>query len=66
MSTVLEIEKAIEALPPQEFWQLVDWLERKRQQTEDAHDVARAEAILACEGHELVSYSEAKKELGWR
>ncbi len=65
MSTVLEIEKAIEALPQKEFWQLVDWLERKREETEDAADVARAKAILA-EGNETVPYEQVKKELGWK
>ncbi|OYW16706.1 MAG: hypothetical protein B7Z55_14100, partial [Planctomycetales bacterium 12-60-4] len=44
MSTILEIEKAIESLPKQEYWQLVEWLEAKREEEEDAADVARAEA----------------------
>ncbi len=65
MSTILEIEKAIESLPKQEFWQLVEWLEAKREEEEDAADVARAEAILA-EGNETVSWEQAKVELGWK
>lgn len=63
MSTVLEIEKAIESLPQKEFWQLVDWLEQKREEAEDAADVARAEAILA-EGNETVPWEQVKRELG--
>jgi len=65
MSTVLEIEKAIESLPPKEFWQLVEWLEAKREEAEDAADVARAEAILA-EGNTTISWEQAKAELGWK
>lgn len=65
MSTILEIEKAIESLPQKEFWQLVDWLEQKREEAEDAADAARAESILA-EGNETVSWEDAKQELGWK
>lgn len=65
MTTVLEIEKAIESLPQKEFWQLVDWLEQKREEAEDAADLAHAEAILA-EGNETVSWEDAKQELGWK
>ena len=65
MSTVLEIEKAIESLPQKEFWQLVEWLEAKREEAEDAADVARAEAILA-EGNATISWEQAKAELGWK
>ncbi|WP_395746719.1 hypothetical protein [Prosthecobacter sp.] len=65
MSTVLEIEKAIESLPQDQFWQLVEWLEAKREAAEDAADVARAEASLA-EGGENVSWDEVKKEMGWK
>jgi hypothetical protein len=65
MSTVLEIEKAIESLPQDQFWQLVEWLEAKREEAEDAADVARAEAILA-EGNETIGWEQAKAELGWK
>jgi hypothetical protein len=65
MSTVLEIEQAIESLPPKQFFELVDWMEQKREEVEDAHDLARAEAILA-EGNETVSWEQAKTELGWK
>ncbi|MBN8422791.1 MAG: hypothetical protein J0L73_28035 [Verrucomicrobia bacterium] len=65
MSTVLEIEKAIESLPKDQFWQLVEWLEAKREEAEDAADVARAEAALA-EGGENLSWDEVKKEMGWK
>jgi|JI6StandDraft_1071083.scaffolds.fasta_scaffold177978_3 hypothetical protein len=65
MSTVLEIEKAIDSLPPQELWKLIQWVEQKRDDAEDAYDVARAEAILA-EGNETVSWEQAKAELGWK
>lgn len=64
MSTVLEIEKAIESLPQDQFWQLMEWLEAKREEAEDAADVARAEASLA-EGGPNVSWEEVKQELGW-
>ncbi|HRH98069.1 MAG TPA: hypothetical protein PLB55_19160 [Prosthecobacter sp.] len=63
MSTVLEIERAIESLPQKEFWQLVEWLEQKREEAEDAADVARAEAILA-EGNERVSWEEVQRKCG--
>ncbi len=65
MSTVLEIEKAIESLPQKEFWQLVEWLEAKREAAEDAADVARAEAARA-EGGSNVSWEEVKQEMGWK
>lgn len=65
MSTVLEIEKAIESLPQDQFWQLVEWLEAKREEAEDAADVARAEAILA-EGSATIGWEQAKVELGWK
>jgi hypothetical protein len=65
MSTVLEIEQAIESLPPKQFFELVDSMEQKREEAEDAHDLARAEAILA-EGNETVSWEQAKTELGWK
>jgi hypothetical protein len=65
MSTVLEIEKAIESLPRQEFWQLVEWLEAKREAAEDEHDTARAQAALAEDGPN-VSWEEVKKEMGWK
>ena len=65
MSTVLEIEKAIESLPKDQFWQLVEWFEAKREEAEDAADVARAEAILA-EGNATIGWEQAKAELGWK
>lgn len=64
MSTLLEIKKAIESLSQDQFWQLVEWLDAKRAEAEDAADVAKAEAILA-EGGGNVSWEEAKRELGW-
>ncbi|MBB5031133.1 hypothetical protein [Prosthecobacter vanneervenii] len=65
MSAVLEIKKAIESLPQDQFWQLVEWMDAKRAEVEDAADVARAEALLV-EGGENVSWDEAKKEMGWK
>jgi len=65
MSEVLKIKKAIESLPQDQFWQLVEWMDAKRAEVEDAADVARAEALLA-EGGENVSWDEAKKEMGWK
>lgn len=65
MSAVLEIKKAIESLPQDQFWQLVEWMDAKRAEVEDAADVARAEASLA-EGGENVSWDEVKKEMGWK
>ena len=46
MSTILEIEQAIESLPPKQFFELVDWMEQKREEAEDAYDNARADAAL--------------------
>ena len=31
MSTVQEIERAVEQLPPEDFSELVEWIDRKRQ-----------------------------------
>ncbi|HEY8902491.1 MAG TPA: hypothetical protein VIM48_02215, partial [Chthoniobacterales bacterium] len=36
MSTVLEIERAIELLPPEQFEELAAWISEKREQTVDA------------------------------
>lgn len=44
MSTVLEIERAIEALPSDQFEQLATWFAEKREQTVDA---AFEKSILA-------------------
>jgi hypothetical protein len=44
VSTVLEIERAIEALPPEQFDELAAWFAEKREQAVDA---AFEEAILA-------------------
>lgn len=65
MSTVLEIEKAIESLPPKQFFELVDWMEQKREEAEDAYDNARADAALA-EGGPNIPWEEVKKEMGWQ
>ncbi len=63
MSTVLEIEKAIESLPQKEFWQLVDWLEQKREEAEDAADNAAADAALA-EGGPNIPWQEVQQKCG--
>lgn len=63
MSTVLEIEKAIEALPTQEFWQIAEWMEQKRIAAEEAHDLARAEVILA-EGEDFVPWEDVQRRCG--
>jgi len=65
MSTVLEIEKAIESLPPKQFFELVDWMEQKREAAEDAYDNARADAALA-EGGPNIPWEEVKKQMGWQ
>jgi hypothetical protein len=65
MSTVLEIEKAIESLPRQELWKLIQWVEQKRDEVEDAYDIACAEASLA-EGGPNISWEEVKAEMGWK
>ena len=44
MSTLLEIERAIEALPPEQFVELAAWFAEKRAQVVDA---AFEKAILA-------------------
>jgi hypothetical protein len=31
MSKVQEIEQAVEQLPPEDFWELAAWIDRKRQ-----------------------------------
>lgn len=31
MSTVQEIERAVEQLPPEDFSELIEWIDRKRQ-----------------------------------
>jgi len=39
MSKVQEIEQAVEQLPPEDFWELAAWIDRKRQlQSTRAHD----------------------------
>ncbi len=63
MSTVLEIEKAIEALPTKEFWQIAEWMEQKRIEAEEAQDLARAEAILA-EGEDFVPWEDVQRRCG--
>jgi hypothetical protein len=42
MSTVQEIERAVEQLPPEDFSELVKWIDRKRQ----AHNVRNHSAFL--------------------
>ncbi len=63
MSTVLEIEKAIENLPSREFWQIVDWLEKKCEESEDAADNAAADAALA-EGGDPIPWEEVQRKCG--
>ncbi|MBL9130950.1 MAG: hypothetical protein JNG86_07115 [Verrucomicrobiaceae bacterium] len=63
MSTVLEIEKAIESLPPKDFWQLIQWVEQKREAAEDAYDNACADAALA-DGGPTVSWEEVQRQCG--
>lgn len=63
MSTVLEIEKAIESLPTKQFFELVDWMEQKREEAEDAYDNARADAALA-EGGPNISWEEVQRKCG--
>lgn len=63
MSTVIEIEKAIESLPPQELWKLIQWVEQKRDEAEDAYDNACAEASLA-EGGPNVPWEEVQRQCG--
>lgn len=65
MITVLEIEKAIESLPPKDFWQLIQWVEQKREEAEDAYDIACAEAAMA-EGGPNIPWEEVKAEMGWK
>ena len=65
MSTVLEIEKAIETLPTKQFFELVEWMEQKRDAEEDAYDNVRAQAALV-EGGPNIPWEEVKKQMGWQ
>jgi hypothetical protein len=63
MSTVLEIEQAIESLPPKQFFELVDWIEQKREEAEDVYDNARADAAIA-EGGPNTPWEEVQRKCG--
>ena len=52
-------------MPRQELWKLIQWVEQKRDEVEDAYDIACAEASLA-EGGPNISWEEVKAEMGWK
>lgn len=63
MSSVLEIEKAIEALPKDEFLQLMAWLESKREEAEDAFDNSCSDDALA-ENGSTIPWEHVQRECG--
>jgi hypothetical protein len=63
MSTVLEIESAIEKLPPQQLLEVAAWIGKQIATREDEWDLKAAEEALA-EGGEPIAWDEVKKQLG--
>ena len=65
MNTVLEIIRAIETLTKPELYQIVRWVEEKRDEIEDAADTRTAEAALA-EGGGQIPWEEVQQQCGLR
>jgi hypothetical protein len=63
MSTVAEIEHAIEKLNPNQLLEVAVWIGKHIEECEDASDLKAAEAALA-EGGEPIEWEEVKKQLG--
>jgi hypothetical protein len=63
MSTVAEIEYAIEKLPPQQLLEVAVWIGKQIEAREDEADIKAAEAALA-EGGEPIEWEEIKRQLG--
>lgn len=63
MSTLVEIEKAIEKLPANELLKVAAWIGKQIEAREDEADVKAAREELA-EGGEPIPWEEIKAQLG--
>jgi len=63
MSTVAEIENAIQKLPPKQLLEVAAWIDQQIEAREDEADLKAAEEALA-EGGEPVEWVEVKRQLG--
>ncbi len=63
MSTLVEIEKAIEKLPANELLEVAAWIGKQIEAREDEADVKAAREALA-EGGEPIPWEEIKAQLG--
>lgn len=63
MSTLVEIEKAIEKLPANELLKVAAWIGKQIEAREDEADVKAAREALA-EGGEPIPWEEIKAQLG--
>lgn len=65
MKTVDEIIKAIEALPKPQLFEIVRWVEQKRDEIEDAADAAFADNLNK-DDESTVSWEKVSAKMGWK